>query len=128
MGIIRLKANKAQQERVKQEKKQEKAGRKWKDPAILHEDEKICTEHSRHYVLNNNTAKSVYYATPINYYDETEQRWKEIDNRLEEKETGYEGKLGRYTTKVVKVGQGRTVSVGDETCSLSWEYIFARIE
>ena len=43
----------------------------WDDPAVLHEDETRTDEISRHYVLNNGTAKSVFNAEPVRFFDET---------------------------------------------------------
>ena len=91
---------KAVQEQAMMTEETLKREKTWEDPAVLSEDEEHINEHSRHYLLNNNTAKSIFSAMPVNYYDEEEKEWKEIDNSLEEKEDGYEAKCGkRYSSK-----------------------------
>ena len=97
---------------------------KYGDSAILYEDKSNTDEHSRHYILNNGTAKSVFSSEPINYYDEEKKEWEAIDNTLEEKADTYESKGGRYSTSVSKVGSGRKVSVTDNSNpykSVTWE-------
>ena len=79
---------KAVQEQAMMTEETLKREKTWEDPAVLSEDEEHSNEHSRHYLLNNNTAKSIFSAMPVNYYDEEEKEWKEIDNSLEEKEDG----------------------------------------
>ncbi len=99
---------------------------KYSDSAILYEDKSNTDEHSRHYILNNGTAKSVFSSQPINYYDEEKKEWEAIDNTLEEKADMYESKGGRYSTRVSKVGSGRKVSVTDNSNpykSVTWEYL-----
>ena len=100
MGIIKLNrsANKApetMQEEVQapaanaaQPAKQEK---RWQDPAILKEYSEKTDAQSRHFKLNNGTAKSIIGASPVNYYDETSQQWKSIDNSFTE--TVFPGKF-----------------------------------
>ena len=51
----------------------------WDDPAVRGEDEAQTDEYSRHYYLNNGTAKSVISAVPVNFYDDEEKAWKQID-------------------------------------------------
>ena len=74
MGIIKLKnVNEEQQENAQpegvqvfeaeveipvSEEKPQKEQEQWDDPAVLHEDEARTDENSRHYILNNGTAKS----------------------------------------------------------------------
>ena len=74
-----------------------KKQKRWEDPSILREDENKADEYSRHYILNNGATKSVFSATPVNYFDEREHKWKGIDNLLEESEDGFESKKGKDT-------------------------------
>lgn len=47
---------------------------RWEDPAVLNEDEEHTDENSRHYILNNNTGKSIYSGAAVNYYDEVARK------------------------------------------------------
>ena len=114
---------KAVQEQAMMTEETIKKEKTWEDPAVLSEDEEHINAHSRHYLLNNNTAKSIFSAMPVNYYDEEEKEWKEIDNSLEEKEDGYEAKCGKFTTKVSKAEKGKKVEINGKDLSLSWEYL-----
>ena len=62
----------------------------WQDPAVLYEDESRMDEHTRHYVMNNGTAKSVFNAESVSYFDEEAKKWKPIDNSLKENADAYE--------------------------------------
>ena len=114
---------KAVQEQAMMTEETLKREKTWEDPAVLSEDEEHINEQSRHYLLNNNTAKSIFSAMPVNYYDEEEKEWKEIDNSLEEKEDGYEAKCGKFTTKVSKAEKGKKVEINGRDLSVSWEYL-----
>lgn len=54
----------------------------YQDPAVLYEDESRTDEHARHYVMNNGTAKSVFNAESVSYFDEEAKKWKPVDNTL----------------------------------------------
>ena len=95
----------------------------WDDPAVLHEDETRTDENSRHYVLNNGTAKSVFNAEPVSFFDEEEKKWKHIDNSLEEKEDAFETKSGKFKTRISKVHKGKKVAISKSDKQLSWEYL-----
>ena len=95
----------------------------WEDPAVLREDEEHINAHSRHYVLNNNTTKSVFSGEPVNYYDEEGETWKKIDNSLIETENGFEAGFGKFKTTVLKAEKGKKVEIEGDGLSLSWEYL-----
>ena len=79
--------------------------------------------HSRHFALNNNTRKSVYSASPVSWYDEAEQKWKAIDNTLNEKADRYESSCGPCKTEIFKPAQGKKVRMTLGSGNLSWEYL-----
>ena len=139
MGIIKLKnVNEEQQENaqpegvqvfearveipVSEEKPQEEQ-EQWDDPAVLHEDEARTDESSRHYILNNGTAKSVYSAEPTSFFDEAEKKWKQIDNSLEDKGDAFENKNGKFKTRISKAEQCKKVTITQSDKQLSWEYL-----
>ncbi len=95
----------------------------WDDLAILHEKETQADENSRHYVLNNGTAKSVLSAEPVNYFDEEKKKWKYIDNTLVEKDDFFESNSGKIKTKISKTSKGKSVKVSKPGRELSWEYL-----
>lgn len=96
---------------------------RWEDPAVLNEDEEHTDENSRHYILNNNTGKSIYSGAAVNYYDEVAGKWERIDNSLIEKEDCFEGKLGKFKAFVSKEEKGKKVEINGNGLSLSWEYL-----
>lgn len=139
MGIIKLKnVNEEQQENaqpegvqvfeageeipVSEEKPQEEQ-EQWDDPAVLHEDDERTDENSRHYILNNGTAKSVYSAEPTSFFDEAEKKWKQIDNSLEDKGDAFENKNGKFKTRISKAEQCKKVTITQSDKQLSWEYL-----
>ena len=93
------------------------------EPGILAEDERKKTENSRHYIMNNNTVKSVYSSEPENYYNEEKQVWEAAVSGLEEKEGNYEGRIGKYTARFQKPKYGREVKLGKDNINISWEYL-----
>ena len=95
----------------------------WDDPAILREDKRRINENSRHYVLNNGTSKSVFNAESVSFFDETEKKWKHIDNSLEEKEDVFESKSGKLKTRISKVHNGKKVAISKSDKQISWEYL-----
>ena len=95
----------------------------WDDPAVLYEDETKADENTRHYVLNNGTAKTVFSAVPANYYDEDEHKWKHIDNSLTEKSDAYENICGKVKTEISKTDKGKAVRLSKADKRLSFEYI-----
>ena len=139
MGIIKLKnVNEEQQENVQpegvqvfeagveipvSEEKPQEEQEQWDDPAVLHEDEARTDENSRHYILNNGTAKSVYSAEPTSFFDEAEKKWKQIDNSLEDKGDAFENKNGKFKTRISKAEQCKKVTITQSDKQLSWEYL-----
>lgn len=139
MGIIKLKnVNEEQTKNVAVDEKsvyntdveslenaeiQQENQREWENPAVLYEDETQTDEHSRCYVLNNGTAKSVFNAEAVNFFDEEDKKWKYIDNSLEEKAEAFESKNGSVKTKISKVNKGKKVEIVKSDKQLSWEYI-----
>ena len=129
MGIIKLKRTK--EESAEREKTFEAEPTvmealetpQWDDPAILKEDEAHIRENSRHYFLNNGTAKSIISAEAVNYFDKDKGKWRKIDNSFSETEEDFEAKLGRLKTKVKKPKRGKKVEVSGESIFLSWEYL-----
>ena len=64
-----------------------------KDASILVEDASKTTEHTKHYLLNNGTAKTVVSGQEINYFDANTKEWKEVDSTFEDKGDVYERNL-----------------------------------
>ena len=126
MGIIRLKkdnaGNAAAQVAVSEGTNAvmaEDVTREWADPAVLGEDESHIDAYSRHYYLNNGTAKSVISASPVNYRDEETGKWRTIDNTLSEKTDCYEANFGKFKASVGKVSSGKKVSLSGKEISLT---------
>ena len=107
---------------------QQENQREWENPAVLYEDETQTDEHSRCYVLNNGTAKSVFNAEAVNFFDEEDKKWKCIDNSLEEKAEAFESKNGSVKTKISKVNKGKKVEIVKSDKQLSWEYLGKQTE
>ena len=95
----------------------------WDDPAILREDKNKRSTHTKEFIKNNRTRKVVISAEPMNYFDETEQRWRTIDNALEECDDHYEAKLGRFKAKIAKAERGSGVEVVGDGMKLSWSFL-----
>lgn len=100
----------------------------WQDPAVLYEDESRTDEHTRHYVMNNGTAKSVFNAESVSYFDEESKKWKPIDNTLKENADAYESKNGNMRTKIYKANKGKKVEIAKSDKQLSWEYLGKQVE
>lgn len=98
------------------------------DPAVLYEDESRTDEHARHYVMNNGTAKSVFNAESVSYFDEEAKKWKPIDNTLKENADVYESKNGNMRTKIYKANKGKKVEIAKSDKQLSWEYLGKQVE
>ena len=98
------------------------------DPAVLYEDESRMDEHARHYVMNNGTAKSVFNAESVSYFDEDVKKWKPIDNSLKENADAYESKNGNMRTKIYKANKGKKVEIAKSDKQLSWEYLGKQVE
>ena len=105
-----------------------KGKRKWTDPAVVREDTERTTAYSRKYVMNNGTVKTVYSAEPVNYYDEAEKRWKEIDGALTEKDDCYENACGNVKAEIFKLGRGKGAKVSKGDASISWEFVGTKAE
>ena len=95
----------------------------WDDPAVRGEDEAQTDEYSRHYYLNNGTAKSVISAVPVNFYDDEEKAWKQIDNTLEEQGDVFVNKAGAYKTEISKANVNKSVKMTKKDLQLSWTYL-----
>lgn len=100
----------------------------WQDPAVLYEDESRMDEHTRHYVMNNGTAKSIFNAESVSYFDEEAKKWKPIDNSLKENADAYESKNGNMRTKIYKENKGKKVEIAKSDKQLSWEYLGKQVE
>ena len=100
----------------------------YQDPAVLYEDESRTEEHARHYVMNNGTAKSVFNAEAVSYFDEEAKKWKPINNSLKENADAYESKNGNMRTKIYKANKGKKVEIAKSDKQLSWEYLGKQVE
>lgn len=96
---------------------------RWEDPSVLKEYEGQTSGISRHFKLNNGTAQSVFSAMPVNYFDETEQKWKPIDNSLAEKAQSYESACGSVRTEIAKPQHGKSVKMTSPEFAVTWEYL-----
>ena len=125
MGIIKLKKKNEDVEMAGEQQEQlvveTEEMEQWDDPAILWEDETRRDEYSRHYVLNNGTAKAVISASAVNYYDDEEKKWVKIDNTLVEKDECFESKRGKIKTEISKVKKGKKVRVSKDEKAVAWE-------
>ncbi len=131
MGAIKIKKTKeaAENNEVKSVAVAKTTGkRRWTDPAVVREDTEKTTAYSRRYVMNNGTVKTVYSAEPVNYYDEAEKRWKEIDGALTEKDDCYENACGNVKTEIFKPGRGKGAKVSKGDASVSWEFVGTKAE
>mgnify|MGYP005757996245 FL=1 len=132
MGIIRLKKEKTENTKVQtivsEEPKAVAADNdvaEWEDSAILGEDKTNTDMYSRHYFLNNGTAKSIIGASPVNYREEETGRWRPIDNTFSEKADCYEVNLGKFTASLDKVSSVKRISLSGKGVNLSWTYLGA---
>ena len=101
----------------------ETQGKRWQDPAVLKEYTGLTDAASRHFKLNNGTAKSIIGASPVNYYDESEKQWKAIDNSFAETAEAFETRAGKYKTQIYKPEQSKKVRLASGNIGLSWEYL-----
>ena len=131
MSIIRLKSKQGTESQavekdtnpVGEETKVTSAGGKWGNPAILKEFTERADALSRHFKMNNGTAKSIYSASPVNYFDDISQSWKAIDNTLAEKADTYEANGGNFKTEIYKPNVGKKLRMSSDGVSVSWEYL-----
>ena len=100
-----------------------KTKKKWFDSAIMKEDESKTTTNSKHFVANNRTRTAVFSSSNMNYFDETEKRWKLIDNTLKKNEEGYQAQLGTYTAKLPTLSENETVELSNGSDIIAWEYL-----
>ena len=91
--------------------------------AIIKEYTSKADKVSRHFKLNNGTAKSFISATPINFFDETENKWKRVDNSLLETNQSYEGYCGKFRTEILKPECGKVIKMSYRDLEISWEYL-----
>ena len=133
MGAIKLKKMYAENDQVQPEAVADSSfaedvtevaeKQQWEDPAVLKEFSEKTDKISRHYKLNNGTAKSIISATASNYFDEAEQKWKPIDNSLSEKQETYESKCGKYKTEISKPEKAKSIKMTASGVEISWEYL-----
>lgn len=137
MAIIKIKSSKQEQnatdtvattmqeevQAVAAAPQSEMQGKRWQDPAVLKEYTGLTDAASRHFKLNNGTAKSIIGASPVNYFDETSQQWKSIDNSFTETAEAFETKEGKYKTQIYKPEQAKKVRLASGNIGLSWEYL-----
>ena len=128
MGVIKVKAKEtAVQSAAKQQATAVQAATAVQQeqyaPGVVKEYKEYTDAHSRHYKLNNGTAKSVYSNAPANYYDAAEGSWKAIDNSLRETTDGYETAGGKYKTELSKPEKGKKVRLTTDGIAVSWEYL-----
>ena len=133
MGTIKLKKMYAENDQVQPEAVADSSfaedvtevaeKQQWEDPAVLKEFSEKTDKISRHYKLNNGTAKSIISATASNYFDEAEQKWKPIDNSLSEKQETYESKCGKYKTEISKPEKAKSIKMTASGVEISWEYL-----
>ena len=128
MGVIKVKAKEtAVQAAAKQQATAVQAATEVQQeqyaPGVVKEFKEYTNAHSRHYKLNNGTAKSVYSNAPANYYDAAEGSWKAIDNSLRETADGYETAGGKYKTELSKPEKGKKVRLTTDGIAVSWEYL-----
>lgn len=135
MAIIKIKSSKQEQNATDTVAKtmQEQAAaaapqsetqeKRWQNPAVLKEYTGLTDAASRHFKLNNGTAKSIIGASPVNYYDETEKQWKTIDNSFAETAEAFETRAGKYKTQIYKPEQSKKVRLASGNIGLSWEYL-----
>lgn len=90
---------------------------------ILREISEKSNKNERHYRNNNGTATCIVSNTNMNYYDESEQKWKHTDNSMVEKDDFYEANLGRFKARLYKTAEKCEVSVFGENVSVSWRYL-----
>ena len=102
--------------------------KKFKDKRVVKELVEKNTQFSKSFKLNDGTIKSVFGSSPINYYDETEKVWKEIDSTLKEEGENYVSNLGKYKAKIKKGGEIAGVTVGDENTYVEWQFLGTKIE
>lgn len=84
---------------------------------------KKLSEYSKTYALSDGTLKSVYSSNPINYYDEQNKKWKEINASLKEVGDEYVSELGKYKTRINKNSQFIGVTFGDENTNIEWQFL-----
>ena len=100
-----------------------KKTKKWFDAAIIKEDSPRTTKDSKHYILNSGTRKAVFSTHNLNYFDQTEQQWKEIDHRMKATDNGYQARFGPYMAKFSNQMDHETVEITNGGTSVSWEYL-----
>ncbi|MBE6537813.1 MAG: hypothetical protein E7673_07705, partial [Ruminococcaceae bacterium] len=94
------------------------------DPAVIGELTDRATVNTKHFLMNNGTEKVVISSAPINYYNEKEQKWLEIDNSLHECEDGtLRANFGNYEIRILGEEEGEGVEITDGTRSVAWKYI-----
>ena len=100
----------------------------YQDKRILRALPEKSSKFSRSFALNDGTIKSVYSSSPINYYDEQEKVWKELDSTLQDEGDNYVSNLGKYKAKIKKNGEVAGVTVGDGNSYVEWQFLGTKIE
>ena len=90
---------------------------------ILGEIERKAKRNERHYRKNDGTAKCVVSNANINYFDESEQKWKHTDNSIIEADGCYEANLGKFKTRLSKSAENSFIEVYGTDMSVSWKYL-----
>ena len=90
---------------------------------ILGEIERNTKRNERHYRKNDGTAECVISNTNINYFDESEQKWKHTDNSIIETDGCYEANLGKFKALLSKNAENSFIEVYGKDMSVSWKYL-----
>ncbi len=61
-------------------------------PDIAYEMPEMRNEYEKHFLMSDGTAVAATYADPVNYYDISDNTWKEVDNTLTLKNGRYQNK------------------------------------
>ncbi|MBQ3597660.1 MAG: M23 family metallopeptidase [Clostridia bacterium] len=91
-------------------------------PDIAYEMPEMRNEYEKHFLMSDGTAVATTYADPVNYYDISDNTWKEIDNTLTLKNGRYQNK-GHGGFDVSFRGEndgGELVKITVDEHTLSW--------
>ena len=102
-----------------------KLSKKEKRSPVLSADDEKTTEYSKTYVLNNKTRKTIIHSSPVNYFDESEKEWKEIDNEFTKNSIGYQSKMGKYKLTLNCLDGSSDLMISGNGKKLSWKFLNA---
>lgn len=91
-------------------------------PDIAYEMSEMRNAYEKHFLMSDGTAVAATYADPVNYYDISDNTWKEIDNTLTLKNGRYQNK-GHGGFDVSFRGESNTgdlVKITVDEHTLSW--------